>query len=677
MNRDEKIEVLTRSICDKSPTILPSKCRATNGATNPLCNEYETCRIAQNSDEQLDYVLSSIEDCIFLKACPGSGKTEVVGLKAAFEISKWAKTPGGIAVLTFTNNATEVIKKRVIQFSGVAKIGFPHFIGTIDSWLHGYIAHPFAHIVTKYNGKSGDRSIRVIDNNSQADFLNAFKVKYVLVQTGKPAANEYYFDVESNKYVFASANKKIDFKRNRQDLEDWRVADLKKAKLRFKTAGFATYQDIEQICHELLSKKPEVARLLSLRFPFIIVDECQDLSWIQMQILDKMRSQGTILHFVGDLSQAIYEFKKVAPEKVEEYTKEQKFKELSLSKNYRNCQQIANLCDALVNNKDKTKSIHESKLENPCVCMLFEKDDMIKLSIRFSDYLDRFEIDKKSSAIVARNWANVSRMRPADSGQIREYQYRFAMAIHLWKTGCRQATGDALKFFGRFVSEKFFPEESTNSREYYRPESVDSALEWRLFLAAVLSECCQDEPLCNLEQTWKTWSQAVRDRLHKYLQKNVSTFGVVFPDYNFSPLVTKNESGNSSPIFIAPYDKSSSQVLEDLPSNSSAQTPLRITTIHDVKGETLDALMLVSSRSISGTDDGYWTQWLDDSTSEAARLAYVASSRPRKLIIWAIPRPSKRDTDQLDRLKKIGLQVLDLNPLTPKPQTNLEYFFKK
>ena len=75
-----------------------------------------------------------------------------------------------------------------------------------------------------------------------------------------------------------------------------------------------------------------------------------------MQILDKMRSHGTALHFVGDLNQAIYEFKKVA-EKVKEYTQEHKFNILSLSNNYRNCQPIANLCDDLVGNTDKATPI--------------------------------------------------------------------------------------------------------------------------------------------------------------------------------------------------------------------------------------------------------------------------------------------------------------------------------
>ncbi len=665
MNRGEKIEFLTRSICDKPPAISPSECHASIGATNPLCNECETCRIARNSDEQLDYVLSSIDDCVFLKACPGSGKTEVVGLKAAYEMSKWAKTPGGIAVLTFTNNAAEVIEKRVSQFGVVAKIGYPHFIGTIDSWLHGYVAHPFAHIITGYDGKNQDRSIRLVDTTSKSGWLNAYTLKTsFLLRSGASMplyANNIRWDPEEQRwYIFIPGSRNAPlpdcdyydnpaFAQFRRD-KDWLTLDymrrgFSETKTAFLSNGFATYQDIECICYELLSEKTDLARLLSRRFPFIIVDECQDLSWIQMQILDEIRSQGTALHFVGDLNQAIYEFKKVAPEKVKEYTKEQKFDMLSLSNNYRNCKQIVNLCEGLVGDTDKANPIYPSELVSPCVCVTFKKDEMMKLPVWFSDYLDRFGIDKKHSTVVTRSWANVDRMRPADSGQITNYQKRFAMAIHLWKTGRQQVAMDALKFFGRFISKYFFQGEPTNAREFYRPESVDSALIWRLFLAAALSECCQDELLCNLEQTWTNWTQVARNRLHQCLNTSARTFGAVLSDCIFPPLVASN--------FRAPSGERDKQVLEALPSNSSAQTFLSITTIHNVKGETLEALMLVSSPD-KRTDDGYWTQWLDDPASEAARLAYVASSRPRKLIVWAIPSPSATEKN---RLEKMGFEV--------------------
>jgi len=655
MNREEKIEYLARSICGKSSGATPLECHSSLGRTNPLCSDYETCRIAEKSEEQLDYVLASIENCVFLKACPGSGKTEVVGLKAAFEMMRWKSTPGGIAVLTFTNNAAKVIEKRAGQFAGAGKIGYPHFIGTIDSWLHGYIAHPFAHVVTGYDGKDGDHSIRVIDSTSQADFLNAFKTRYGLGQTGNPAANQYYYDSEIGKYIFASGTQSVDHTRNSQSLEEWQVTDLEETKVRFEKAGFATYQDIERICFELLSDNARFARFLSRRFPFIIIDECQDLSWRQIQILDKLRVQGTTLHFVGDLNQAIYEFKKVVPEKVEKYTQEKKFNVLPLSSNYRSCQAIADLCTTLVGNTGNISSIHISKQECPCVCVPFKKDEMMKLPGWFSGYLERFGIDKQRCAVVTRSWANVSRMRPADSGQIRNYQERLAMAVYLWKTGCRQATEDALKFFGRFVTENFFPKQSTNAREYYRPESVDSALRWRLFLAAALCRCCQDTRLSDLEQIWSDWTQATRNKMHEHLSRSASMFGTTLSDCVFPPLVARNKRGESLPVFSTPRGERNNQVLRALPSTASAQEPLRITTIHNVKGETVEALMLVSSLDTRGTSDGYWTMWLDNPASEATRLAYVASSRPRQLLVWAIPEPSEAE---LDKLTQIGFHVL-------------------
>ncbi|MDY6794676.1 MAG: UvrD-helicase domain-containing protein [Actinomycetota bacterium] len=658
MDREAKTEYLARSICGKPPDVTPSECHSSLGWNNPLCHEYEACRIAEKSEQQLNYILSSIKECVFLKACPGSGKTEAVGMKAAFEMMRWKETPGGIAVLAFTNNAAKVIEKRAGQFAGVKKIGYPHFIGTIDSWLHGYIAHPFAHFVTGYDGKDGDHSIRVVDNTSQADFLNAFKTSYGLGQTGNPTANQYFFDTETGKYIFASGKQSKDGKRTSQTLKEWQEADLESTKMRFEKAGFATYQDIERICLKLLSDYEEFAQLLSRRFPFIVIDECQDLSWRQIHILDNLRLHGTALHLIGDLNQAIYEFKKVVPEKVAEYTHEKNFNVLPLSINYRSCQQIADLCTNIVCSTDGVTTIPINKQEYPCVCLSFERGEMMELPVWFSGYLDRSGIDKQRSAIVTRSWANVSRMRPANSRQVGKYQERLAMAIHLWKTGCRQATEDALKFFGCFVTEKYFPKQPTNNREHYRPEFVDSALTWRLFLAAVLGKCCQDERLCNLGQTWENWAQATRNTLHEHLNTSVNTLGAPLSEYDFHPLVGKNRKHESFPVFATPQGKGNNQVSSIIPSYPSAQTPLRITTIHNVKGETLEALMLVSALDKRGTNDGYWTQWLDDLTSEAARLAYVASSRPRQLIVWAVPKPSRTETD---RLAKMGFKVLSMS----------------
>lgn len=91
-------------------------------------------------------------------------------------------------------------------------------------------------------------------------------------------------------------------------------------------------------------------------------------------------------------------------------------------------------------------------------------------------------------------------------------------------------------------------------------------------------------------------------------------------------------------------------VLETLQSNPSSNSDVRITTIHDVKGETLDAIMLVSSIDKRGNTDGHWEQWLENVSTEAARLAYVASSRPRQLLVWAVPEINDMDKVRLEKM---------------------------
>lgn len=149
------------------------------------------------SEEQLDFILHPISQPCYLKACPGSGKTEVVGIKAAYEISEWKNKFTGIAVLSFTKNAAKEIADRIKRFGGTNATQHPHFIGTIDSWIHGYILHPFAHKSTGYKGKDSDKSYRLIDNEEQYDFLSSFKTVFSMIPYKDAWVNDYYFECTS------------------------------------------------------------------------------------------------------------------------------------------------------------------------------------------------------------------------------------------------------------------------------------------------------------------------------------------------------------------------------------------------------------------------------------------------------------------------------------------------
>ncbi|MCY1546503.1 hypothetical protein D9M68_825030 [compost metagenome] len=80
----------------------------------------------------------------------------------------------------------------------------------------------------------------------------------------------------------------------------------------------------------------------------------------------------------------------------------------------------------------------------------------------------------------------------------------------------------------------------------------------------------------------------------------------------------------------------------------------RVATIHQVKGESHDATVLLSS--LKAGSQGNWKDWLQDPLSEAARFAYVASSRPRHLLIWGV---KALKPDERDRIADLGFEIVD------------------
>lgn len=82
--------------------------------------------------------------------------------------------------------------------------------------------------------------------------------------------------------------------------------------------------------------------------------------------------------------------------------------------------------------------------------------------------------------------------------------------------------------------------------------------------------------------------------------------------------------------------------------NQIDPTELKVETIHAVKGRTFDAVLLMSSADARGKT-GYWESWLIPD-AEAARIAYVACSRPRTLLCWGVYILTSSQREKLERL---------------------------
>jgi superfamily I DNA/RNA helicase len=103
-------------------------------------------------DEQLvldDNVRISILEAmhsIDVQACPGSGKTTLIAAKLILLAKKWRSQHRGICVLSHTNVAKDEIIERIQRSKtkeAQALLSYPHFIGTIQEFVHRFLALPY------------------------------------------------------------------------------------------------------------------------------------------------------------------------------------------------------------------------------------------------------------------------------------------------------------------------------------------------------------------------------------------------------------------------------------------------------------------------------------------------------------------------------------------------------
>ena len=219
---------------------------------------------------------------VLITACPGSGKTRVITHKLAFELVRVKGTKRKLISLTFTNRATDEIKRRIERMD----IDTDNlWSGTIHSFCLEWIIKPYeGYLSETRNGFAIVDEIEsdaIIDKLKEKYGINKFEnIKRIYKTDGTFDTNKAIFlplIIEYKKIIHA--DKKIDF------------------------------DDILYFSYKLVKAHPIVPRRLSGLFELICVDEYQDTQELQYAILAeivKSRKNRTRVFFVGDVSQAIY-----------------------------------------------------------------------------------------------------------------------------------------------------------------------------------------------------------------------------------------------------------------------------------------------------------------------------------------------------------------------------------
>ncbi|MEQ1661886.1 MAG: UvrD-helicase domain-containing protein [Thiobacillus sp.] len=232
-----------------------------------------------------------------VNAAPGSGKTTVLAAKLLLLARKWPHERRGICVLSHTNVAREEIQRRLgATTEGSRLLAYPHFIGTIHAFVNQFLALPFL--------RSEGIEVDVIDDEVFANRAIGMAMRKGTLRAWIEKDQRVMPMVAG--LVFQGSGLTLGSEGGALPKADTKSYPLlRDIKLELKKKGVFRYADMFAFAEHLLGKSPDLMGQLSRRFPMVYIDEMQDTSWEQEELLNRLFDKSVTIQRLGDLNQRI------------------------------------------------------------------------------------------------------------------------------------------------------------------------------------------------------------------------------------------------------------------------------------------------------------------------------------------------------------------------------------
>ncbi len=256
-------------------------------------------------------------------AGPGSGKTKLLATKMAATIER-LPSPRGVACITYSNECVRELQRRLSEF-GVRSRGRTS-IGTAHSFCLQHILRPFASFIDT----GLPPSLAIASNRDQAAALQS-AIDQILP------------------YQETSAGYRVSFDRYRRtvlakDTEEWNTGDDYLPKVievyeeKLHELGLIDFDDMVLVGFRLVLEHEWIRRVLAAKFPYVFVDEYQDLGPALHELVIAFLASGIEVFAVGDPDQSIYGFTGASPHLLEELSNRAGIQSTRLQLNYRSKQ---------------------------------------------------------------------------------------------------------------------------------------------------------------------------------------------------------------------------------------------------------------------------------------------------------------------------------------------------
>lgn len=573
--------------------------------------------IFENSSERKKYIQARGK--IILNACPGSGKTTTIAYKLIQLIKECHIDFGefaGIICLSFTNVAKDEVNEKYKEFTGKL-LSFPNEASTIDSFIYSYITKPFIHLIDP-----SFKKVQIIDDSIIIDDI--LKSNYQLIRSHA-------------KYLFRFNPSTIDYKIDGTTFST-RGGDGTQAfnnycnavKTQQLSLGLLKSSDSEYYALQILNNFPRIGEWLIKRFPFIMIDEAQDTSEIQHAIFDNLIKLGLKnIEFVGDPYQSLYEFRDARPDLF--YAK---YKDIRNWNRFEliNCRRSS---QKIINGYQKLRL----STEKPIISIANIANEKEIIVLRYNDGEEMKCVEKYIE--LTKDYGN-------------------CQVVVRGKTMQRFLTGMGTKTEKPW--KKIIPYYLIRAVNFYKKNEIKNAVN---ILRAIIPEI--ENPKINKMESKARVLQLKSDSYYNALimevlnavpefDKTLEDWTILTQEYLKKAFMITHDLDFMLKKGI--WNKRHKTTLVDLFDFKENKLKVPVSTIHQVKGQTFDSILMILSSNSKGQSISLSDYSVPiDFPNEKKRMIYVAMSRPIELMVIGVPK-SKYTNDEVKGILGRNIKII-------------------
>lgn len=288
-------------------------------------------------------------------AVPGSGKTTTIIGRIGNLILNYNVNPKNILAITFSKASALDMKKR---FKGL-------FGDVIRDDLRFSTIHAFANmVVSSYNRKF----------NKNLVLLKAWQINNIIKDIYQDIFSEEVSEEKLESYITGISyikNKML----SRDDINQYEdETDLDKIGMVLnkydelkREKNCYDYDDMLELCLGILKENKVTLEFLREKYKYILLDEGQDTSKVQFEIIKLLMQPKNNIFIVADDDQTIYNFRGACPEQllnIKSFLPN--IKMYFMEENFRSTEEIISVANNVIrNNKSRyDKTMFTNKIEN-------------------------------------------------------------------------------------------------------------------------------------------------------------------------------------------------------------------------------------------------------------------------------------------------------------------------